>query len=43
MLKAGKREGECARPAADLGLCFVYFDAVAGLREYDGGGEAVGT
>jgi hypothetical protein len=43
MLKSRKRERECARPTSDFGLCFVHFDAVAGLREYDGGGEAVGT
>src|SRR5580693_1068649 len=33
MLKPGKRERKCARPTADFSLCFVYFDAVAGLRE----------
>lgn len=43
MLKPGKRERKCARPTADFSLCFVYFDAVAGLREDDSGSEAVGT
>ena len=43
MLKARKRERECACTTANFGLCFVYFDSVAGLREDDSGSEAVGT